>query len=362
MTNDIINHLKTLNFPSGKEITVSTINEQYRAIIDNENLLEETAANTERLHQVRAAKKYLIENIDAINSIKVSALLNSAKELFEAKKYNAALEEYESISKYLTWGADIETILSADDCIRYGICAVIAGFRIRTYPSYLYAYGYGGRWVSSNWTDCKDYVDIPNDWTTIENNISKFISEHPMIKVGISRECSPLLYDLYISLKADIVMEAEREFNNQESLKEKIYASPDFLANYIGNTQGFFKHDNILYYIYDDGNDNLYPIYRVRVSNKQILMNFYKFSHFRKKQSGKLQKSREFTIGIITENFIQLRSQKGNVPCGQCVISKSAPPLDWFKYFSKSQRGICKQCGHRTLCGICLNFCQKHLE
>lgn len=151
MKNDIQKCLELLQFPNEQEVTVSTINEQYRTLIDKENLLDKTSCAVERLSQIREAKSFLIENIDTVTKIMVDILTDSATELFEKKKYREALITYEAVSKYKPWGADISSLISADDCIRYGICCLLEGLRIAESRCYLFAYGYGGRWVSENW-------------------------------------------------------------------------------------------------------------------------------------------------------------------------------------------------------------------
>lgn len=362
MKNAIQLYLKLLQFPNNKEITVTTINEQYRAIIDKENLLDKTRQSEERLSQIRDAKLFLIENIDAVTKLMLDALIGNANELFVKKKYREALITYEEISKYETWGADISSLISADDCIRYGICCLLEGLRITESRCYLFAYGYGGRWVDENWVDCKDYAAFPTEWADVKKNIENMVSEHPLIREGISKGCSRALFDLYISTESDILAKAKTEFFAQESLKRKILSNPKLLKQYIGKHQGFFLYKNRLYYIYDDGNDNLYPIYKVDVIDENLVMTFCKFSHFRKKHSGKVQKRREYTIKLITETFLQLDCAKGNVPCGQCQIGSGLPRIKYENYMQKPRFGQCSVCGGKTLLGLCFNFCWTHID
>ena len=54
MENDIAKYIEVLGFPQNKEVTVATINEQYRAIIEKENLINRT--DNERLNKIREAK------------------------------------------------------------------------------------------------------------------------------------------------------------------------------------------------------------------------------------------------------------------------------------------------------------------
>lgn len=362
MKNTIEMYLTMLQFPKNKEITVTTINEQYRTIIDKENLLDETKHSEERLRQIRDAKLFLVENIDVVTKLMVDILIDNANKLFEETKYKEALIAYEAVSKYKTWGADVSSIISADDCIRYGICCLLEGLRIRKSRCYLFAYGYGGRWIGENWVDCKDYADFPAEWEDVKRNIKNIVSEHPMIRAGISKGCSRTLFDLYISIERDILAKAKTEFFAQENLKRKILSNPKLLEKYIGEHQGFFLHGNRLYYIYDDGNDNLYPIYEVNVRGEKLIMSFYKFSHFRKKRSGAELKKREYTIKLITDEFLQLNCIGGNVPCGQCQIEIGIPRIKYEDYMQKPKLGQCSICGGKTFLGLCFNFCWMHIK
>lgn len=360
MENDIAKYIEVLGFPQNKEVTVATINEQYRAIIEKENLINRT--DNERLNKIREAKLFLIKNIDIVTQAMVSIAVVRATKMMQEEMYAEASSQYESISKYLPWGADISSAISADDCMRYGICSLLGGLRVKHSSSYLFAYGYGGRWVGANWIDCSDYKDFPKEWNIVKRNIGQLISEHPMIKAGIEKDCSKRLFDMYASAKTHILSMAEQEFRNQSSLKCQLISEPDLLIRYSGKANGFFKYNNQLFYIYDDGNDNLYPIYSVKITDEKIIMDFYKFSHFRRKLSGKLPKHCEFTIKIITEHFLQLSSIKGNASCGQCQIAEEKEKIDFKKYMIKPKMGVCKICGGNSVLGICFNFCRNHLE
>lgn len=355
--------LKTLNAAEMDTLTVDLINAQYKKIIENENLIcNNTSENCSRLEKLRSAKKLLIENIDAVTSILVNDLKYEANTLFENNCLYEAKEKYSHISKMLPLGANISEYLSGDDCIRYGICCLKTGLRIMSSNSYLFSYGYGGRWCGEEWIDCRDYETFPSDWNTIENNISSLIRSHPMILKGTEKPYSSDIYEQYCSVKRYIIKCAHDEYVNQKHLKEQLFMDNKFLDKYINNNQGFFSWNGEQFYIYDDGNDNLYPIYRVSVKNNRIIMDFHKFSHFRQKKSGKVIKHVEFTVKIITDCFLQLCCTTGNIPMGYCKIACKTPTIDYTKYMRKARFTECPICGGKRILGICINFCNLHLE
>ena len=282
--------------------------------------------------------------------------------LVEQGMYAQAFKKYESISSFFYNSVDIPSIISADDYMRYGICSLLGGSRLYNH-SFLFAYGYEGNWHWGNWgchISCYDHKPLPKDWNTIEDNIYRLISKNPMINIGIKRGCSRQLYNMYITAKSQIISSAKDEYENQATLYHKILRCPELLSNYIDKNKGFFLFNNNLFYIYDDGNKNLYPIYKVSIVNEKIVMDFYKFSHYENRNT--LPKHSEFTIKIITEHFLQLESTLGNTPIGWCRVTHEEEHINYIQYMLPHKRGRCKLCGGKSILGICTNFCRKHIK
>lgn len=362
MKSMILTYLELLQYPVDDEITTSKIKQRYLALAEQEKTAHERANVSERLAQLEQAQEYLTKDIKYVRQFMVCFHLRRANELFWEKRYDEALAAFRKVEPYKPRRSDATVLMTADECIRYGLCCILSGFYIRRCDSYVFVYGNGGDWVSDDSVVPDSGAEWPEHWEIVKQNISALLARHPYIATGYRRGCSGTMRELFEATRRNILEAAWREFNLQENRLRKLRENPKGLAHYIGEDKGFFVHEEQLYYIYHDGTKETQPIYRVEFVDDRIVMEFFKFSGFRKKKGNKQKKKRIFDIRLITDNFLYLECKRGDVLSGLCEIKRSAYPIPYERYMQKPQKGRCPLCGGRRILGICLNFCWRQLQ